>query len=120
MLPRTLIGASLRPFILSILSENPSYGYEITQRVHELTDGKIRYTTSTLYPVLHSLENDGLLKSYWHKEEGTPRRKYYRLTTEGKAAFRTERRQWMDVNRALTTLWNSPSSSSLATTVKKG
>ena len=109
MLPRTLIGASLRPFILSILSAGPSYGYEITQRVHELTDGRIRYTTSTLYPVLHSLENDGLLKSYWHKEEGTPRRKYYRLTPLGQGAFETERRQWMDVNKALTELWQSSS-----------
>lgn len=107
LLPRPLIGASLKPFVLSILLEGPSYGYKIIQRVHELTDGQIRYTTSTLYPVLHSLENDGLLKSYWHQSSSAPRRKYYRLTPSGEAAFVAERKQWMDVHNSLLKLWGA-------------
>jgi len=107
MLPRTLVGASLRPFILSILFEGPSYGYEIIQRVHDLTDGQIRYTTSTLYPVLHGLENNGLLKSYWHATDSAPRRKYYRLTPVGEGAFEAERNQWLGVHGALMKLWDA-------------
>ena len=107
MLPRTLIGASLKPFVLSILVEGPSYGYDIIQRVHDLTGGQIKYKTSSLYPVLHSLENAGLLTSYWYETENAPKRKYYRLTITGKQAFEVERKQWMDVNGALSKLWAS-------------
>jgi DNA-binding PadR family transcriptional regulator len=108
MIPRALIAASLKPFILSILSAGPSYGYQIIQRVQECTLGKIQYTTSTLYPVLHSLENKGLLESYWREVENAPRRKYYRLTAKGAKALELEKRQWLDVHAALMTLWNPP------------
>lgn len=105
MIPSTLIGASIKPFVLSILASGPSYGYEIIKRVRELTDDRIQYTTSTLYPVLHSLENKGLLESYWQKAENAPRRKYYRLTSKGVKALSAEHRNWMDVHAALTSLW---------------
>lgn len=108
MLPRTLIGASLRPFVLSIVAEGPAYGYQIIKRVHELTEGQIKYTTSTLYPVLHSLQNDGYLRSYWVESETERKRKYYRLTPEGSAALEQERSQWMSVHGALMKLWNPP------------
>lgn len=105
MIPRSLVAASLKPFILSILDEGESYGYEIIQRVHRLTEGQIRWTTSTLYPVLHSLENRGLLESFWREVEVSPRRKYYRLTPKGSKALEVEKRQWLDVHAALMKLW---------------
>jgi DNA-binding PadR family transcriptional regulator len=105
MIPSTLVGASIRPFVLSILASGPSYGYEIIKRVRELTEERIEYTTSTLYPVLHSLENQGLLESYWQKAENAPRRKYYRLTQKGAGALSAEHRNWMDVHAALQKLW---------------
>ena len=105
MLPRTLIGASLRPFILSILSDGSSYGYDIIRRVHDLTDGQIHYTTSTLYPVLHSLENDGLLESFWHESPNAPRRKYYKMTARGQESLQEVMQQWLGVHGALMKLW---------------
>lgn len=105
MVSRALVAASLKPFVLSILAEGESYGYEIIQRVHALTDGQIRWTTGTLYPLLHSLENDGLLEATWREAEAGPRRKYYRLTSKGEKALAAERRQWLDVHTALTKLW---------------
>ena len=105
MIPRALVAASLKPFVLSILSEGDSYGYAIIQRVKQLTDGQIEWTTSTLYPVLHSLENKGLLASEWRASEEGPRRKYYRLTARGQKAFQRERQQWLEVHRALMELW---------------
>ena len=105
MISRALAAASLKPFVLSILAEGESYGYEIIQRVHALTNGQVQWTTSTLYPLLHSLENDGLLGSVWREAKAGPRRKYYRLTAKGKKALIAERRQWMDVHAALTKLW---------------
>ena len=105
MVSRALVAASLRPFVLSILAEGESYGYAIIGRVHALTDGQVRWTTGTLYPLLHSLENEGLLASTWHEAEAGPRRKYYRLTAKGETALASERRQWLDVHAALTKLW---------------
>lgn len=105
MIPKPLVAASIKPFILSILSEGENYGYAIIQRVKALTDGQIKWTTSTLYPVLHSLENKGLLKSEWRSSEGGPRRKYYQLTSKGIEALEQEKKQWLDVHQALLQLW---------------
>ncbi|MEM1125780.1 MAG: PadR family transcriptional regulator [Bacteroidota bacterium] len=105
MIPKALVAASLKPFLLSILAETPSYGYEIIQRVHALTDGEVRWTTGTLYPVLHSLENKGLLESFWRPADSGPDRKYYRLTPAGQRALATEKQQWLQVHQALTALW---------------
>ncbi|MEM6648337.1 MAG: PadR family transcriptional regulator, partial [Bacteroidota bacterium] len=77
MIPKALVSASIKPFILSIVSEGETYGYEIIQRVKYLTDGQMTWTTRTLYPVLHSLQNDGLLESSWRDVGSGPRRKYY-------------------------------------------
>ena len=105
MIPKSLVAASLKPFILSLLVRGPSYGYEIIQHVHELTDGNILWTTSTLYPVLHRLETEKLLESFWQDVEKGPNRKYYRLTAKGKARMEVEKQQWLTIHDALTRLW---------------
>lgn len=58
MIPNSLFAASIKPFILSILAEGPNYGYAIIQRVKSVTGGRIEWTISTLYPVLHSADMD--------------------------------------------------------------
>ncbi len=105
MVSRALVAASLKPFILSILAEGESYGYEIIQRVHDLTDGHLQWTTGTLYPLLHSLENQGKLEAVWRDAESGPRRKYYRLTPKGEKALAAEKLQWLRVHEALLDLW---------------
>ena len=105
MIPKALVAASLKPFILSILAEGESYGYEIIQRVQDLTNGQIEWTTGTLYPLLHSLENKGLTEALWRDAPVGPRRKYYRLTAKGRKALEMEKRQWMSVHQALLKLW---------------
>ncbi len=106
MITSSLVAASIQPFVLSILASGESYGYAIIQRVKVLTGGQIKWTTSTLYPVLHRLENKGLLESDWRISDDGPRRKYYRLTTRGQKALDTEKQQWLDVHQALSELWN--------------
>lgn len=105
MIPKALVAASIKPFILSILAEEDSYGYAIIQRVKHLTGGQMKWTTSTLYPVLHSLENKGLLVSEWQTSEDGPRRKYYRLTEKGIKSLDKEKKQWLDIHEALLQLW---------------
>ena len=60
MISKELLKGSLRSIVLKLLSENKRmYGYEITQKVEEISDGKIKLTFGALYPILHKLETDG-------------------------------------------------------------
>lgn len=107
MISKALVTASLKPIILSILAEGENYGYRIIQRIDDLSEGQLQWTTGTLYPQLHGLENEGLVEAYWQAVENAPRRKYYRLTPAGRRALEYERRQWLDVNRILIKLWGT-------------
>lgn len=105
MLPKVLVAASVKPLMLSILAQGEAYGYQIIQRIHDLSDGRIAWSAGTLYPVLHRLETQGLVASAWRTSEAGRDRKYYRLTPKGQQALQAEQRQWMDVHRVLVKLW---------------
>jgi len=74
-LQKELVAASSVPLILSILTEGESYGYAIIQRVKELSGGKIEWTDGMLYPVLHWLEDRGLVTGHWEESETGRKRK---------------------------------------------
>ena len=78
-----LLKGTLQTIILKLLADNTEmYGYEITQKVKEVTDGEIMITEGALYPALHKLEADGLLETFTHVVDNRVR-KYYRLTEQG-------------------------------------
>ena len=104
-LEKELIAASSVPIVLSILSEGDNYGYAIIQRVKELSGGKIEWTDGMLYPVLHWLEDERLVRSRWTKSESGRKRKYYSLQPEGRHALRQQRDQWTLVTSTLNKLW---------------
>ena len=105
MISKDLTAASSSALALSILSGGDSYGYQIIQSVRELSQEKIEWTDGMLYPILHRLEARKLIASYWKSAPSGRRRKYYRLTEEGRKALRAEREQWMVVHGALKKLW---------------
>ena len=74
----------LEPILLRLLSERGKmYGYEITQKVKELTKGELSITEGALYPLLHRLEAEGVLEVQM-EYNGARMRKYYSLTRAGK------------------------------------
>lgn len=105
MLNKELVAASSRPLILSILHEQESYGYAILQRVRELSGQKFEWTDGMLYPVLHRLEQEGLIAAEWKTAENGRERKYYHLTPDGRKAMRGEQEQWLAVHQTLSKLW---------------
>ncbi|HWD92479.1 MAG TPA: PadR family transcriptional regulator [Verrucomicrobiae bacterium] len=105
MLSRDLVAASSKPLVLSILADGESYGYEIIQKVRELSGGHIEWSDGTLYPVLHRLERDGLIESEWRQAESGRDRKYYSLSKAGGNALKAERQQWLTVHKTLSKLW---------------
>jgi PadR family transcriptional regulator PadR len=87
--------------ILSSLIDGEKYGYEITKKVHTLTNGTIQLKEGSLYPALHKLEKQNLLEGYRVPQEpGKPDRKYYRITAGGLEKVAQEKEKWkvyMDV-----------------------
>lgn len=103
---KTLVAASTKPLILSILSHGKSYGYQIIKNVEKLTDGELAWTDAMLYPVLHRMESDGLISSEWIVLDNGRRRKYYTVTAKGKEEREVARTQWTKVNAAFNRLWD--------------
>lgn len=82
-LPGELLKGSLKSIVLKLLAEQEMmYGYEITQKVEELTEGKIQLTYGALYPILHKLEKDGSLITESQNVKNRIRI-YYKLTPKG-------------------------------------
>ena len=104
---KDLIAASSTPLVLSILAEEDSYGYAILQRVKELSGGRIEWTDGMLYPVLHRLERLGHVEARWEIADSGRKRKYYRITAEGRAQLAEDQRQWQAVNETLRGAWRS-------------
>ena len=104
-LSKDLVAASATPLVLSILKEGDSYGYAIIKRVKELSEEEMNWTDGMLYPVLHRLEKQRYISSYWQKSQSGRRRKYYSLTREGGDNLENLKSQWRLVNKTLNRTW---------------
>jgi transcriptional regulator len=104
-LGKDLVAASATPLVLAILAEGESYGYAIIKRVSELSGGHLRWSDGMLYPVLHRLERQRLVAAKWGASESGRRRKYYRLTKDGRAQLESERKRWQVVDQTLHRIW---------------
>jgi DNA-binding PadR family transcriptional regulator len=107
MLNKDLVAASSTPLILSILGRGESYGYEIIQQIRGLSDEQMEWSEGMLYPLLHRLEQEGLITSEWRTAEQGRKRKYYQLNLLGKARLQEEKKQWEVVQHTLNKLWES-------------
>ena len=104
-LGKDLVAASATPLVLAILAEGDSYGYAIIKRVTELSGGHLHWTDGMLYPVLHRLERHGLVAAKWGESDSGRKRKYYRITKEGRTQLAVHRQQWQVVDRTLRGIW---------------
>jgi len=104
-LSKDLIAASATPLILSILSLEESYGYQIIKKIKEISDDRIHWKEGTLYPVLHKMENSGIIKSKWKVAENGRKRKYYQINTKGKKLLDEELDHWRLIFNSLKKLW---------------
>ena len=80
--------------ILSALSSGPHHGYQLALEIEEKSGGAFRFRHGTLYPILHKLENDGLIRGDWLDEEGKRKRKSYQLTTAGRDRLGQQIVEW--------------------------
>lgn len=104
---KDLVAASATALVLSILQKGPSYGYALIQDVRALSGGELEWSEGMLYPVLHRMEDQGLIESYEALGDTGRKRRYYRLLADGKRALAEERRQWDAVHATLTKAWRT-------------
>jgi DNA-binding PadR family transcriptional regulator len=101
MSSKNLFAASAKPIILSLLLTGENYGYQIIKRVRLVSGGALEWSNAMLYPVLHRMEKDGLIRSEWKTSDENRMRKYYLLTDRGLAELTVERARWRGVQDAL-------------------
>ena len=80
--------------VLALLKERSLYGFEIAKQIEQRTEGSIRFTMASLYPMLYELEHRGLVKAQWEVNPAGRDRRYYRLTARGRKELEPLRRQW--------------------------
>lgn len=91
---KELLKGSTSILILSLLKRKDMYGYEMIKEMEIRSKGVFLFKEGTLYPILHGLENDKLIESYWETPEGKRKRKYYRITEAGKRILKEKEKEW--------------------------
>jgi PadR family transcriptional regulator PadR len=101
-----LLKGTLQTILLKVLKDNGRmYGYELTQRVKELSGERILLTEGALYPTLHKLEAEGMLKTEV-VTIGKRVRKYYSLTAEGKSLVKERVSELVDFIKTMSSVLN--------------
>jgi transcriptional regulator len=94
MLNRELKKGSAELMILSILETRARHGYEISKLIESRSGGRLKFHIASLYPLLYRLEERGWLQGRWVEKAGLRRRRFYRLTAEGRRVLARQRETW--------------------------
>ena len=97
---KTLLSGSMTMLLLKLLDEKDMYGYEMIDTLRRKSNNVFELKAGTLYPLLHGLEEKGLLKSYEQKMTGKTR-KYYCITKEGKGLLAKKTVEWNEYKTAV-------------------
>lgn len=103
-LSKKSLDGNMETLLLAVLSDGPSYGYQMVQDLNAKAPGVLKTGEGTIYPVLHRLEERELIQSSWRAGETGRQRRYYRLTLKGKKALSDNRLQWAALTRVMTTV----------------
>ncbi len=105
---KELVKGNTTTIILALLKSEPMYGYQIVKELNDRHMDVMQMNQGTIYPLLHSLERQGLVVSELRKAGAHRTRKYYRLTASGEKALVGSIRQWRSFSTALDSLIGRP------------
>src|SRR5262249_13174310 len=94
MFSRELKKGSTELLILSLLAARPRHGYELGKLIEARSGGRLTFRVGSLYPILCRLEDRQLISGRWVEKAGERRRRFYRLTPQGRAALAEQRNAW--------------------------
>ncbi|WP_299739060.1 PadR family transcriptional regulator [Rossellomorea sp. y25] len=103
---KELLKGSTTTLILSLLHAKPMYGYEIIKELELKSDGIFSFKEGTIYPILHTLEDKGLIVSYWGEGTGKRKRKYYKLNDSGREFIQEKKEEWSVFKNAVDEVLN--------------
>ena len=110
---RDLLRGSLDLMVLSDLREESRYGYQILTSLRERSGGRVDLKAGTLYPILHKLERDKCVRTWWDKSAGRDR-KWYALTAKGRRRLEADAREWLDYARCVRSMLHSDAGGDVA------
>src|SRR5258708_4847491 len=96
-----LLQGTLDLLVLKILGLGPTHGWDITQRIQQISEEALKVNQGSLYPALHRLEAQGWIKSEWGESDNNRRAKYYKLTATGRKQLAEERETWARFSAAI-------------------
>ena len=89
-----LLQGTLDLLILRVLSREPMHGWAVSRRIQDISRDALRVNQGSLYPALHRLEDDGLIKAEWGISELGRRAKFYEITADGRRQLARESATW--------------------------
>ncbi len=98
---KNLLSGNTTMLVLKVLEEKDMYGYQIIEELAKRSADAFRLKTGTLYPILHGLENEGMLSSYDDNADSARVRKYYSLTKKGRGLLSDKEAEWSAYTKAV-------------------
>ena len=98
---RELLKGNTEALLLSILAREPRYGYQMVKEIGQISGGYFHFREGTLYPALHRLENDGLVRGEWQTSPAGMQRRYYHITEKGRRSLARLSKEWASFSRAM-------------------
>jgi DNA-binding PadR family transcriptional regulator len=96
------LGMELKPLVLALLESGALYGYQLVERARQR--GSFQWEEGTIYPLLHKMEQEGLLSSEWRSTPAGKKRRYYALTRKGKHVLERARVDWKAQARVISSI----------------
>ena len=97
---RELVKGTSAMLVLSVLAKEDLYGYKIVRELEQRSETVFSMNEGTLYPVLHALEAERFLESYWEEVDGR-KRKYYHITKKGRKLLAEQTEEWKVFSNAV-------------------
>ena len=90
--------------VLSLLDDKPRHGYDISKLIQIRSGGALTFHVTSLYPLLHRLEEQGWIEGRWVEKAEQRRRRYYQLTAQGRKVLRSKQKSWRDFVAIINTI----------------
>ena len=95
------VKGSAEILVLALVEDRARHGYEIGKLIADRSGGVLKFHIASLYPMLYRLEQRGLIAGRWVEQAGHRRKRYYRITAEGKRVLARQRSKWEEFIHAL-------------------
>ena len=93
--------AVLQMLVLALIEQRARHGYEIAKLIENRSAGKLDFHIASLYPLLYRLENKGLVEGRWVEKANERRRRFYKITAQGRRELAKQRQNWRELIHAL-------------------